>query len=763
MSRPQVTFADFDDRFNKTCMATVVARDAWLLPTLEKLAGEGALSSFVDTAESLWTEVVGRRILTDDQILTELAVRYRMKIADKQSVGPGSRGLLSEAIARRYHVIPISATDSAILVATADPNDLDAESALGFATGRKVRMLLASPSSIAETLDLMYQGDRSLESYLSGVTMSEFTAIEEDAPPPDNYELGEQSAASRPIIKLVDHIVAEGISRRASDIHLEPQEGQVLVTYRIDGVLRPGMQLPRSVGLPLVSRIKIMSGMDIADRMRPQDGRSRVSIDGKRVDLRVSTLPASAGEKVVIRILDQGGKDTTLDSLGVSGEDYNRLSHLIGLREGIVLVTGPTGSGKTTTLYAALRSIQQRGVNIVTVEDPVEYKLQGIVQVQVNEKAGLTFAAALRSILRQDPDVVLVGEIRDRETAGIAIQASLTGHLVLSTLHTNDAAGAIARLLDIGIEGYKLGAAVKGVVAQRLVRRLCVHCREATTTVSRRFRQYIPEGTTVYKAAGCAECGDTGYHSRLALTEVLLVSAALERAIAAGEPTDRLEAVAKEEGMTTLWDSGIAQIIAGVTDAEELLRVVEPPMMDPRPVENTPAKKPAGRTSTRAKRVTGSNVAMAPVNASAPTPTAPDLAFELVDEALAGLDLPVTKRVLVASRDADVLAQLMIAVDSSSATVEGVSDGVDALDAIDAERPDVVVLDCDLSRLDGIAVLGRMRSRSHFASIHVIVVSSDDSEAVEVEAFAKGANDFVVKPLRPRALAARIKQLTRKP
>jgi type II secretory ATPase GspE/PulE/Tfp pilus assembly ATPase PilB-like protein len=274
-------------------------------------------------------------------------------------------------------------------------------------------------------------------------------------------DIAASKASERPIIKLVDHIIAEGVQVLASDIHLESQEAGIVVNYRIDGVLRRAMVLPRPVGIPLVSRIKIMADLDIADRLRPQDGRARVTVNGVRVDLRVSTLPASTGEKVVIRILDSRSTILTLDGLGLSEREQARLGGLLNLREGIVLVTGPTGSGKTTTLYSGLRTIQARGVNIVTVEDPVEYKLNGIVQVQVNEKAGLTFAAALRSILRQDPDIVLVGEIRDRETANIATQASLTGHLVLSTLHTIDAASAVARLVDIGIEPFKIAAALK--------------------------------------------------------------------------------------------------------------------------------------------------------------------------------------------------------------------------------------------------------------------------------------------------------------
>ncbi|HEX4935244.1 MAG TPA: GspE/PulE family protein, partial [Gemmatimonadaceae bacterium] len=325
------------------------------------------------------------------------------------------------------------------------------------------------------------------------------------------------------ITRLVDDVLGEGIAARASDIHIEPEERGIVVRHRIDGVLRPVRTLPRGTAQALVSRLKILCGLDIADRLRPQDGRARVALNGVAVDLRVSTLPASHGEKVAIRILDARGAVLALEAMGFGDEELARVESLIESREGLILVTGPTGSGKTTTLYAALRRLQSRGLNIVTVEDPIEYRLPGIVQVQVNERAGLTFAAALRSIMRQDPDVLLIGEIRDRETAEIAIQASLTGHLVFSTLHTNDAASAVTRLVDIGVAPYKIATALKGVLAQRLVRRLCP-CGRAS---ARRDRM-VAEPAVVK----CVDCGGEGYRGRLAIVEILLSTPAVERAVA---------------------------------------------------------------------------------------------------------------------------------------------------------------------------------------------------------------------------------------
>jgi type II secretory ATPase GspE/PulE/Tfp pilus assembly ATPase PilB-like protein len=455
-----------------------------------------------------------------------------------------------------------------LVVATSDPLDLDAERAVGFATGQRVRWAVAPAAVVAEQIERWYGEPRDAAAGHDG---------HEDHSPPVEVEhlafgaeaAGEGGGAGvASVVRLVDQLLADGIRDGASDIHLEPEEQGIAVRHRVDGVLRQVQILPRHVAPSLVSRIKILSGLDIADRLRPQDGRARVAVAGAVVDLRVSTLPASHGEKVVVRVLDGRAGLRTLDAIGFAEDDLRRIRSLLEQREGLLLVTGPTGSGKTTTLYAALREIAARGVNVVTVEDPIEYRLPGIVQVQVHERAGLTFGAALRSIMRQDPDVILVGEIRDRETAEIAIQASLTGHLVLSTLHTNDAASAVTRLIDIGVAGYKIATAVKGVVAQRLVRRACHACA----------------------AAGCAECGGLGYRGRVAIAEILVASPEFERRVAAGAPTESLADAARLAGCASLWDSGMALVARGDTTMDELRRVAAEPAAAPAcPVEQAHA------------------------------------------------------------------------------------------------------------------------------------------------------------------------------
>ena len=527
------------------------------------------------TALLTWDAATKSGLSSDEEILEALAADSETPIAHSLVVSAEARDSVPERFARRFGILPLAISDSVLDVATSNPFDLDCEKTLAFATGRKIRMLLSPPQRIADRIEEVYAPLDRVSQLLDQTSTDAPLPVAEtvDAPP----EQFDDERVERPVIKLVDHIVAEGIAAGASDIHLEAGENGIAVRYRIDGMLKEVMVLPKAVGVPLVSRIKIMSGMDIADRLRPQGGRARVSIDGARVDLRVSTLPASHGEKVVIRILDSRAALRSVESLGLDPVDGPRMQKLLDVREGLILVTGPTGSGKTTTLYAALRLLLQRGVNIITVEDPVEYRIPGIVQVQIHEKAGLTFASALRSVLRQDPDVVLIGEIRDRETAAIAIQASLTGHLVFATLHTNDACSSIVRLTDLGVDSVKLAGALKGVVAQRLIRRLCPACKlVANAGVPRRLIGSIPESSMIYLHTGCAECSMTGYAGRVAVTEVLVTTPEIERAIATNEPPERLLSAARESGTRSLWACGCAQLLAGNTSAEELVRVIEP-------------------------------------------------------------------------------------------------------------------------------------------------------------------------------------------
>src|SRR5438094_3165667 len=689
-------------------MADTNFPDEWLARSLEGVLSPELLVELRTKAQpgqTLWETLVAQKIVSDDQILTALSTRFRLKLADVKDVDPSVKEKVPEQLARRYHVLPLRVTDSFLEVATANPFDLDAEKTLAFATAREIRMQLLAPSKINEKLDELYRPEKALDKMFQQMEGSpEMVQLVEAGP--EEIAVSEEQASQRPIVRLVDLIISEAILARSSDIHIEPEEGGVAVRYRIDGVLRQQMKIPRQAGLPLISRIKIMSSLDIADRLRPQDGRARVAVNGQPIDLRVSTLPAALGEKVVIRILDSRATVKTLDSLGLSPDEVEGIGRLLESHEGILLVTGPTGSGKTTTLYSCINQIKSEGVNIVTVEDPVEYRMQGIVQVQVQEKAGLTFASALRSILRQDPNVVLIGEIRDRETAQIAVQASLTGHLVLSALHTNDAANAVTRLVDLAAAAYKIAAALRGVLAQRLMRKLCPTCKEVwMETPADRFRKWLPKGTPLYRAAGCPDCAMTGYRGRFSIVEVLTVTPEVERRIASGETAEHIAGAARRGGMKGMFESGLEHVLRGESTLDELTRVVDIPQEDEQPPAAAAAPRRPGGGVPQPQFAPHAGAALAP------EPTADALVehFELLEEPAPSRrsgphGLPAVKVLLV--DDEDSLRKVMRdLLERDGYDVAEARDGVQALDQIDRVGPDVIVLDLNLPGLDGYGVL----------------------------------------------------------
>src|SRR5256886_2581751 len=740
-------------------MAVTAFPDEWLAQSLEGLITPELLQELrgkSDAGRTLWEALVAEKIATDAEIIDKLSHRFRLKIADVSKIDLAIREGVPEQLARRYRVLPLRLTDSFLELGTANPFDLDAEKALAFATAREIRLFLLAPSKIARKHDKVKKPEKAIDKLLEGMGDEEVLTTLRDTAAPEELNVSEADASQKPVVRLVDMIISEGILSRASDIHVEPEEGGVAVRYRIDGVLRQVMKIPRQAGLPLISRIKIMSSLDIADRLRPQDGRARVAVNGQPIDLRVSTLPAQLGEKVVIRILDSRATVKSLESLGLNPGEAEAIKRLLENHEGILLVTGPTGSGKTTTLCSCINQIKSEGVNIVTVEDPVEYRMQGIVQVQVQEKAGLTFAAALRSILRQDPNVVLVGEIRDKETAQIAVQASLTGHLVLSTLHTNDAANAVTRLVDIGVEPYKIAASLRGVVAQRLMRKLCLTCKEVWMEAPpERLRRWIPAGTPLYRAAGCPDCAMTGYRGRFSILEILTMNPELERRIAAGEAADRVADAAKRGGMKSLWDSGLAHVTRGESTIEELTRVVDIPSDESGPYEEAPAPKRGSGSA----RVSGGAAALQ----STPAPEAAPVSthFDLLEETAAPVRRsgahgePASKVLLV--DDEDSLRKVMRdLLERDGYAVTEARDGVQALDQVDRVGPDIIVLDLNLPGLDGYGVLSHLRSRPATANIPVIVLTAKGDEDNEVRVFELGADDFLTKPFRARALSARL-------
>ncbi len=753
--------------------------DEWLVPTLATLVTEqqiAAVRQDAGSVASLWEALVERRLTTDEQILQAVAARFRFQVADLAMLDHRVQETVPEQVARKYNILPLRTTDSYLEIATANPFDMDAEKMLAFATGREVRLLLFSPAKIREKLDELYRPEDVVSKLLSGI--SEDAEVTQLSDEPDEYSASADEAQARPIIKLVDTLIADGITSRASDIHVEPGEGGVVVRYRIVGVLRQVMKIPRSAGIPLVSRVKIMSGMDIADRLRPQDGRCRVAVNGNPVDLRVSTLPASLGEKLVIRILNAKATVLSLDALGLQEDERATMTKLLHSKEGILLVTGPTGSGKTTTLYAALRQVQGEGVNIVTVEDPVEYRLgSNIVQVQVNEKAGLTFASALRSILRQDPDVVLIGEIRDTETAQIAVQASLTGHLVLSTLHTNDAPNTVTRLVDMGMEAYKIASALRGILAQRLLRRLCPHCKiRQTDPLPERVRKYLPGGgADLYQGVGCSECSLTGYRGRFGIVEILIMTPELERLIGRGANADQIAAAAKAGGMRSLFESGLRHVLSGETSVEELLRVTEPPREDSgagaqQPFRYDDRDDDRDRRARRSRPADEDDRPVQPIHVTmaAPPATSPDRmasptielspAFELLDDLPpARAELTRKGAMVLLVDDEDQLRRVMKdLLERQGYTVVEARDGAQALEQVDRHAPDIVILDLNLPGVDGYSVLSQLRSRPSTRQLPILVLTAKGDEDNEVRVLELGADDFLTKPFRAKALAARL-------
>jgi type IV pilus assembly protein PilB len=487
---------------------------------------------------------------------------------------------IPERIAKRFCLVGISQVDDHVVVAMADPLNIIAIDTVRFRMGRKVKPVISSPRNINDAIDLIYHGSHVAEQRLRDLVELELSTGDEDIRDDELLEAdirSEEVAASKaPVIRFVDLLLGQAVKRKASDIHLEPQEKSMIVRMRIDGILRETVLPPRKMQAAVVTRVKLLSGMNIAERRLPQDGRFKIRAPGRDIDVRVSALPTIYGEKIVMRILDKQAVSHDLDLLGFSPEFLRQFKRVLQQPYGIVIVTGPTGSGKTTSLYSALNYLKDPRKNINTVEDPVEYRLEGINQVQIRPDINLGFPSCLRTILRQDPDIILIGEIRDKDTVEIAIQASLTGHLVLSTFHTNDAAGAISRLVFMGIEPFLLVSSLSMVVAQRLVRKICDNCKEPYELSEHQLRQIRidPEQAkqhTFYHGKGCKACDGAGYLGRLPIFELLAMDDTMRQLIASGATESEIRSLAQQAGGGNLLESGAKKILAGVTTAEEVL------------------------------------------------------------------------------------------------------------------------------------------------------------------------------------------------
>ena len=558
----------------------ILNRDGLISQTQVKEAQQLAQATGVKLQDAL----IKLEYVTGEQIAKALAEEYGKEYVDLRDVTipPAVLELISESIARENGVLPYGEDGETLRVVVSDPNDMDTFEKLRFILQRPIEPLIASKEAIQEAINTHY-GQSIAESADSMIhdltdTAIDFTQVESAATEDPTSATFGDSTSDAPIVRLCDQIISEAVQLRASDIHIEPFEDRVRIRYRIDGQLVEREAVPKRFQVALLSRVKILSRLDIAERRRTQDGRIKLTLGTKDLDLRVSVIPTNHGQSIVMRILDKDNIRVSLTQLGFSQRDYKRFTSLISRPNGIILVTGPTGSGKTTSLYAALNELNTPTRKIITAEDPVEYYLPGINQVEIKHQIGLDFAAVIRSMLRQAPNIILVGEMRDLETAQMGIQASLTGHLVFSTLHTNDAPGAITRLVDMGVPPYLVTSSVIGIMAQRLVRRVCKKCAHPYTPTSAELEaaHISPEmtaGATFLKGKGCAACNKSGYRGRQAIFELMVMSSKVRELAYRGATTSEIRRAARSEGMHVLYEDGISKVLKGITTIEEVMRV----------------------------------------------------------------------------------------------------------------------------------------------------------------------------------------------
>lgn len=543
-----------------------------------------ALALHRQTGERLGMVLVKKGYLSEQRLIEVLEFQLGIPhvVLAKRQIAPETLALVPESVARKYRIFPVEKLGDRLVLGMLEPTDILAIDDLRLSLKMEIQPVIITEEDLEQAFARYFGIAESVQDVIKEIDIE----IEEARGEEPSVAVLESLVEEAPIVRLVNLVITQAVKERASDIHLEPTERELMIRYRVDGRLRRLMTTPKNTQAAIISRVKIIAGMNIAEKRLPQDGRIQMRVDGVAVDLRVSAIPTLFGEKMVLRILFKNNALTNVDKLGFSPEILEKFRAAYHHPYGIVLVTGPTGSGKSTTLSAVLNELNHPETNIMTVEDPVEYQIPGVNQVQVNTKAGLTFAAALRAFLRQDPDIIMVGEIRDRETAQIATQAALTGHLVLSTLHTNDAASSITRLLDMDIEAFLVASTVIGVLAQRLARRICEGCKQAYRITPedpcyRTVRSHLPElaeeRLVFYQGKGCRQCNGTGYAKRLALQEVLVVDGKLRGLIGQNGTAAQLKEAAAAAGMRTLFKDGLSKALAGQTSLEEIIRVAYAP------------------------------------------------------------------------------------------------------------------------------------------------------------------------------------------
>jgi len=645
--------------------------------------------------------------------------------------------LVPAELAENHLVIPIKQREKSILVAMANPLDLYALDDLRFFTQSRIDVAIVPEGDILDAIGRHYPNKDLKRSLDLGPNIDgEIEIIQEkDADEKDAHELLVLTELP-PIVRFTNSVLADAIKLNASDIHIEPQNTSITIRYRVDGVMREIMQAGKNIHAGVVSRIKIISNMDISIKRKPQDGKAQVKHNGKIFDLRVSTLPTSYGEKVTIRILDPATAEMNPEDLGFSDKDLKHILGAINMPEGIILVTGPTGSGKSSTLYAFLNKLNSPEVNIVTVEDPVEFDVSGINQVQINPAAGITFATGLRSILRQDPDIVMVGEIRDSETAVTAFRAAQTGHLVFSTLHTNDGPSALIRLMDLGINPFLVSSSLIAIIGQRLVRGICRECKVPDSVPPEQMKLILPyigqdKEAVFWKGAGCETCQFTGYSGRLGLFEVFMMTPTLQRIITPNLSTVELREAAEKEGFLVMAIDGITKAMQGLTTIDEVFRVAPPKVRES-------AEDPVCETSAQEENL----LEESPVSESKPSVISVS-----------------PKKILVVDDNTIILKILKHLLEAEDYLVVTAENGIEGLKMVSLERPNLIITDFLMPKMNGVTFIRRLKSQMSTRFIPIIMLTAKDEVESEVEVIDAGADDYLTKPVVAKRLLVRVSRL----